>query len=91
MNKELKKAIEVELHALISAALTVRNKAAAADLTKTIKDHVKVIAKKFVKNLPKTAVVKTDKKVTKVSKVATKPSKSTQTTTGKVKRTKVKK
>jgi len=88
MNKELKKAIEVELHALISAALTVRNKAAAADLTKTIKEHVKVIAKKFVKNLPKAAVVKTVKKVTKVSKVATKPSKST---TGKVKRTKVKK
>jgi len=55
MNKQLRKTIEAELTLLISAALTNRNKQAAADVESNIKEGVKSIAKKFVKRLPEPA------------------------------------
>ncbi len=81
MNKELKKTIESELFALVTAALTVRNKKAAAGISETISDHVKSISKKFVKNLPKEKAVSKDKKLVK----AAKPTRKAKETGGKIK------
>ncbi|MDQ3052037.1 MAG: hypothetical protein M3Q95_14235 [Bacteroidota bacterium] len=91
MNKELKKTIEGELFSLVTAALTVRNRKAAAEISKTISEHVKSISKKFVKNLPEDKVIKKDKgnkkdkKVVKASKPAAKPSRQSKSTGGKIK------
>jgi hypothetical protein len=58
MNKELRKKIETELSALVSNALLVHHKVAASEISKSIKDHAKAIAKKFVKHLPAKPPVK---------------------------------
>lgn len=52
MNKELRKKIETELSAIINNALMVHHKVAASEISKSIKDHARSIAKKFVKHLP---------------------------------------
>ena len=70
MNKELKKAVEAELTSILSAALSVRNRAAAAGIAKNIKDGAKSLANKFVKHLPKAAPSKSAKPVKKVKKAA---------------------
>jgi len=58
MNKELRKKIETELSVFISNALSVHHKGAASEISKSIKDHTKAIAKKFVKHLPAKPPVK---------------------------------
>jgi hypothetical protein len=91
MNKELKKAVEAELSSVLTAALTVRNKTAAADISKNIKESAKALAKKFVKHLPPVPVEKkTVKKVIKAKKSATKPVKAVKKENTTVKPTLVK-
>ena len=68
MNKELKKAVEAELTSILTAALSVRNRAAAAGISKNIKEGAKSLAKKFVKHLPEAVPSKTAKPAKKVKK-----------------------
>ena len=84
MNKQLKKTIEAELAALINSVLSVRNKKAAADISKHIKEGVKNLAKKFVKHIPKPATSGKTKKAGS-SKVSAKKPKSKKVKTAKKK------
>jgi len=87
MDKEFRKSIETELAILINSSLSKRNEKAAAAASKQIKEGVRNIAKKFVKNLP--AESKSTAK-TKLKKVKTKSKaavKRKKVTTGKRKTT----
>ncbi len=68
MSKDLRKKIETELSSLIKDALLVYDKVAAAEITKHIRDGVKGIAKKFVKNIPMPPKTKAAKKKVTSSK-----------------------
>lgn len=71
MNKELRKKIETELSAIISNALSVHQKSSATEIAKSIKDHAKAIAKKFVKHLPAKPPLKKAPAKKKVAKAKT--------------------
>jgi hypothetical protein len=67
MNKALKKSIEAELESLISSILVLKNKEAASQIHKSIREAAKGVAKKFVKRIPAPAAAKkTTRKSAKV-------------------------
>lgn len=58
MNKALKKSVEAELVSLITSSLVSRNKEAASQIHKSIREAARGVAKKFVKRIPVPAPVK---------------------------------
>ena len=88
MNKALKKSIETELNLLVTKTLTTRNKKAASEIAKHIREGVKNIARKFAKHVPETE--KKKKKAAGI-KIAASPKKGVKKVAAKRKRTVTKK
>ena len=89
MNKALKKSIEAELNSLVTKTLASRNKVATSKIAKHIREGIKNIARKFVKNVP--ATVKKNVKKTADIKIAASPKKAVKKVSVKKARTKSKK